>query len=76
MCSFALSQLFQCAYFAQHIETDSEKFIESIMMSDWIQMSLKQKKLLVIFNENLKKSTQVQVAGFLTINLKSFVEVK
>jgi hypothetical protein len=68
-------QLLQPSYFANRIEADSEKFIENIMMSDWIECDLKHKKLLMIFTENLKKPLRVHVCGVFVINLQSFLKV-
>ncbi|KAG5684279.1 hypothetical protein PVAND_013515 [Polypedilum vanderplanki] len=73
--SLVLLQMLLACYHGSTIENQSEKLVYDLFSIDWLQFDIKERKMLIIMMENMKKVMSLKDFGFSEINLEFFVQV-
>jgi hypothetical protein len=70
------AQIFRACYFTQKIQSSSEQFVHDLYDSEWISATLKYKKVMLTFNENLKVPIKLRILKTFHVNLETFQAVR
>lgn len=67
--------MLRVCFSAQKIQSDSEELVDNLYESDWVTSDMKYRKLMMIFNENLRKSIKLSLFKTIDVNLTTFQSV-
>lgn len=68
-------EIFRICFLANGVQYQSEKFIVDFYSSDWVDSSIKYRKLMIILMENMKKPIKVIALEFIQVDIGLFVKL-
>lgn len=69
------AQQFRVCFFAQKIQSDSDELVSHLYESDWLTSDLQYRRMMMIFNENLRKSIKLSLFKTIDVDLNTFQRV-
>lgn len=72
---FVILEIFRVCFLANAVQYQSNQFSVDIFFSEWANSSVKYRKLMLTFTENLKKPIKVTALDFIPIDMRLFVKL-
>lgn len=70
-----ISQILLPCYFGNEIILESQKIQDAIYNTNWLDMEIKDRKLLISFMERLKRPAKITANNFFALSLSTFTKV-
>lgn len=68
-------EIFRICFLANAVQYQSGLFIVDFYSSDWVDSSIKYRKLMIILMENMKKPIKVIALNFIQVDIGLFVKL-
>ncbi|XP_049871330.1 odorant receptor 94b-like [Pectinophora gossypiella] len=73
--SCIITELFLYCYYGHEVNWESACIIESAYKMDWLELSVKHRKDLIIFMERIKRPLQPMAGAFIPLSNNTFISV-